>query len=475
MEDSSHTTSFLSSRKLLNGLFRFYSIRPLYTPRRVKIFLGLTTLAVLGLYVARQRTVPRSEIPPPTYTELRKSEQALPQHDLNLPFPEGKDGRYVKFSNQIAMLGWNNVLSEVLMNAHLAYASRRAYVFRDYIWNPDHYPWPESQRLENPPRTPLSAIIAGTVVGQPFDEGDDAPRSVSESWFDHVCPKKERRIIYTGDVKPAVGWSEGIDIFNHWTKILFEATESCIEVMPSGDDNFPQIFDVWLWGSERLLSLWESFSRSPTSRLLRPSSIVDRSIKQNEHLFRSRSHPRDTSSPYTCMLAMHIRRGDFKSACTHFATWNSTFNGWNLLPQLPDRFEFPPSVVWNTTEYFDAHAKRCIPDVDLITAKAREARRDYAKSSFRGTRLEVVYLLTNEKGEWLEDLKTSLKDDGWKKIVTSHDLELDSEGIEVGMAIDMDIARRAAVFIGNGWSSFTSNVNHHRLVDGKDYFSIRFW
>lgn len=51
--------------------------------------------------------------PPPKYGRLRQWEDNLPQHNLDLPFPEGRTGRYVRFSNQIAMLGWNNVLNEV--------------------------------------------------------------------------------------------------------------------------------------------------------------------------------------------------------------------------------------------------------------------------------------------------------------------------------------------------------------------------
>ncbi|KAG6894769.1 hypothetical protein C0992_004778, partial [Termitomyces sp. T32_za158] len=180
--------------------------------RRGKIFLVLAMFGLLWFYAAlkEESKASRPKVPPPAYVELRKLEQALPQHDFSLPYPEGRGGRYVKFSNQIGMLGWNNVFHEVLMNAHLAYASQR-------------------HRLENPPRTPLSALIAGTVVGESFEVGDDAPRSVSETWFEHVCPIEERRIIFTGVVKPAVAWSEGKDIFNRWAKVLSEAPESCIE------------------------------------------------------------------------------------------------------------------------------------------------------------------------------------------------------------------------------------------------------
>ena len=50
---------------------------------------------------------------PPNYKNLRKWIRDLPQHNLSLPFPEGKDGRYVKFSCQVQQLGWNNLLNEV--------------------------------------------------------------------------------------------------------------------------------------------------------------------------------------------------------------------------------------------------------------------------------------------------------------------------------------------------------------------------
>lgn len=60
---------------------------------------------------------PFSQVPdldqPPTYERLKKWERDLPQHNLDLPYPEGRTGRYVLFKNQIQMLGWNNQLNEV--------------------------------------------------------------------------------------------------------------------------------------------------------------------------------------------------------------------------------------------------------------------------------------------------------------------------------------------------------------------------
>jgi len=38
---------------------------------------------------------------PPDYAEWHEIEEALPQHNQNLSFPEGKEGRYVYFSEHV--------------------------------------------------------------------------------------------------------------------------------------------------------------------------------------------------------------------------------------------------------------------------------------------------------------------------------------------------------------------------------------
>jgi hypothetical protein len=63
----------------------------------------------------------------------------------------------------------------------------------------------------------------------------------------------------------------------------------------------------------------------------------------------------------------------------------------------------------------------------------------------------VIYVLTNEQSAWITDLKEALQRDGWT-VATTRDLVLDTEQRDVSMAVDMEIARRAAVFLGNGVS-----------------------
>jgi hypothetical protein len=52
-------------------------------------------------------------IRPPLYPELRVAELALPQHNEDLPFPEGKNARFLRFSNQPPGAGLNNQLFEL--------------------------------------------------------------------------------------------------------------------------------------------------------------------------------------------------------------------------------------------------------------------------------------------------------------------------------------------------------------------------
>jgi hypothetical protein len=62
-----------------------------------------------------------SSMLPPLYPELAAAELSLPQHDENLPFPEGKDGRFLRFGNQMSAVGLNNQLWEACVSLkHIA-------------------------------------------------------------------------------------------------------------------------------------------------------------------------------------------------------------------------------------------------------------------------------------------------------------------------------------------------------------------
>ena len=174
--------------------------------RRKLLICFVICLFVLGVFLHRSYDPVPSPLPvlqaqcdpdpPSNWDKLYKWEDGLPQHDVNLPFPEGKEGRYVYFHNQIQMLGisWTKcsctffvlfvsyqLKSEFisLMNTYLAYKSNRTYVFQDYIWRIEYYPWQHHLKRPWQPRTPLNALISGPAAGGAWDLNDPAPRSIS--------------------------------------------------------------------------------------------------------------------------------------------------------------------------------------------------------------------------------------------------------------------------------------------------------
>ncbi|KAJ3549240.1 hypothetical protein NMY22_g963 [Coprinellus aureogranulatus] len=277
-------------------------------------------------------------------------------------------------------------------------------------------------------------------------------------------------------------WNGGKEIFDAWNKLLLDDTAQCIEVIaPQRDiEDFGQVFDLWLWGSDRILALWEELRDSPVSQLLRTSPIIERNIARNEHLFWSKqTTERD---PFAHVFAAHVRRGDYDEACLNLANWKSTFYGWNQLPWLPDRFVVPEGGEpgKNTPENVKFYYDRCLPEPDAIIKKINDARDDYEKEVFgevpKEHHIHTLFILTNEKGEWLQNFKQRLQQNNDWRIITSSDLvHANAQEKDVAMATDMDLARRSAIFLGNGWSSFTSNILHRRLVDKKIPISNRFF
>jgi hypothetical protein len=388
------------------------------------------------------------------------------------------------------------------MNTWLAYASNRAYVFHDFAWVDSHYPWSISSYREWSPRTPLTALLSGPSAGGPWVVGDPAPRAVSEAYFDIVCPRQDRKFINTRDIKPSLRDADGMVIFHHWQTLLTETKERCVEIIaaPREEDPFPETFDIYYWSTARSLSLWDAFILSPVSRLLGPSMIVESAIRDNIGLFLfplSQSSLKNNQSyddlevknTLSSVFSIHVRRGDFKQACLEHAASNSTFYNWNLLPFLPDKLHSHSRRKDNEQRILE----RCWPSADQIRARVEQAKRSYEAVTV-GPELSVLYVMSNDHTDWIEGLKEAFMQDGWRRVVMSRDLMLNPQQQDVSVAVDMEIGRSSAVFIGNGvrkvivcsqilvglfiplqWSSFTSNVVHRRLADGNAPVSVRFW
>lgn len=106
------------------------------------------------------------------------------------------------------------------------------FVWDDYTWSEG--PEPYSQWGDNwiPSRIPLSALIDGPMVGQPFLPGDDTPRAVTKSYFQEVCAGLGGvQYLDTNQMNHDMWWDEQLsvlDVLNVWVEKLNSMDAACV-------------------------------------------------------------------------------------------------------------------------------------------------------------------------------------------------------------------------------------------------------
>ncbi|KAG8757680.1 hypothetical protein FRC11_004345 [Ceratobasidium sp. 423] len=321
------------------------------------------------------------------------------------------------------------------------------------------------------PWIPLNAFMDAPTAGGAWPTGDNAPRAVSEAWYDTICPPDARVVLDTEKVAGHIKEEDAKTLIDFWAQKLRDMDDKCIEI-----DGREQVFNYYLTGSTRVLTAFEEFSNSATLQMFKWSDLVVGAVKRNFELIspikqrNSRPMIFYPEGKIDGLLAMHVRRGDYEYHCTHFANWSSTYTSWALLPQLPDKFTVPEGCGGGqaTPEAVAAYHRVCWPTNAQIIERARLMRKFHPG-------LDRIFILTNGKPDYLAQLKADLRGDGWKKISTSQDMRLNWQEMWVSQSIDMSIAQRAEVFVGNGFSTLSSNVAMLRLSRGFSFDSIRFW
>ncbi|PCH34414.1 hypothetical protein WOLCODRAFT_135702 [Wolfiporia cocos MD-104 SS10] len=424
---------------------------------------------------------PENHIFPPLYQQYHEQELRLPQHNPNLPFPEGRDGKFIWMANHVHASGWGNAMQELLLNSYLAYSAGRSFVFDNYTWNGDGSDYSDYNGKLIPSRIPLSAIIRGPTVGDPFPPGDHAPRAVIKEYFDQVCPTP--RVISSDEVSHQLPDDASAQtVLERWVALLTAMPDRCVEI----DRESLQIFSIWIFGSARALDIFPGFAASPIMKQFRWSPLIESAFAANRRTFAplsgleaflpafsflggSRAHP---YPPIPGLLVLHVRRGDFVGHCMHLATWSSLWNGFNQFEALPDKF-VPYPAGWGelTDENTQLYMRRCFPSVEQIITRVEEVR-----ATEEGRGLKSVFVMTNGAKEWVDELTAALMGTGhFKNVASSRDLKLNWEQKYVAQAVDMLIGERAQVLVGNGFSSLTSNIVMMRMAKGLPPATNRFW
>jgi hypothetical protein len=154
------------------------------------------------------------------------------------------------------------------------------------------------------------------------------------------------------------------------------------------------------------------------------------------------------------LLVLHVRRGDFTRHCKFLASINADWNAFNSFPELPDRYDQVQSDPRHSPENHNAYMDHCYPSMEQIVEKVETVREESWEP------LDHIYIMTNGADSWVADLKMALYDlGGWEHVGSNRDLSLTWEQKFVAQGVDMLVAQRAQVFIGNG-VSLTFRLSH---------------
>ncbi|KAF8907541.1 hypothetical protein CPB85DRAFT_1311606 [Mucidula mucida] len=416
---------------------------------------------------------------PPSYSDIKQFEKNLPQHRTSR--------RYLRFEGTLWGLGLNNILQEQLLLSYIAYASNRSFVFSDYTWSHIPLPYTLYDWALRPTHMPLNTFMSGPTAGgdmpsisltqDVFDKakasGNPSPydlRAVHISHFDSVCPKSKRmQLSSTAEARLSDDSLEGDALLNTWVDWLSNvADEPCVVV----DFSKKPVFDHMLFGSERVISMYPLLASTPILKDFKWAPLVQGAVDRN---MAGIEKPADaTSNLIPGLVAVHLRRGDYDGHCRYLVKLSVRYQGMNRYPGIVDRFDpydFEPSG--SNEAKLDHYLKHCLPDIPQIVHRLREMRAQNPSLS-----LTKVYLLSNGRRWWLDDLWTELKKDGWapveEGVASSQDLVLTGAESYVSGAIDMAIAEQAELFIGNGFSSLSGNIIMFRMAKGVDIAFNRF-
>ncbi|KAG7097686.1 hypothetical protein E1B28_005011 [Marasmius oreades] len=435
-----------------------WTLRRVLPLRRVLLLLG-ASFVIFVLVVLRGGI-------PPTFTDVRTYESRLPQHNVTEALfdtdlkPPGRR-KYLRLEGGAWGVGLNNVLQQVLHMSYLAHKSGRVYVFEDYTWSHKPFRYTLYDYALRPTTVPLNAIISGASSGGVIssDGGTNSFRSVSLEFFDSVCPEKDRVVLDSAEAPLEDQVSDGVQIVDWWLERLRRVEDEPCVVIHSTQKN--QVFDWIYFGTKLPLSVLPALTSSPMLTQFAWSPIVLSAVARNFAVLQP-SDPRtllDTGSSAILegLVAVHLRRGDFQGHCRFLHKHRAQFIGINRYHVLPDRFH--PSPRPDSDASRENYVRHCIPEVEHIVERLRKVREENPS-----LRLRRVYLLSNGSRWWLTKLAKKLVEDGWGDVSSTNDIRLDDEQVQVSGAVDMAIAGKAEVFVGNGFSTLSANIIMLRLA-----------
>ncbi|WWC91469.1 uncharacterized protein L201_006415 [Kwoniella dendrophila CBS 6074] len=435
---------------------------------------------------------------PPNYSIEWRQEATLPQIKGDISVGEGKNGRYVKFdvprgtgfNHQVSRkldaesqwVSTNSTLYDDRLQHHLAVLGNRSLAFEPYVEDDTYLPFAISRWPWRSARIPLSAYISTVISG--FEKFYRSPRAVPAQYYRNVCPSyKEQLHTIVNDNRPQGDLelvADGQSRIHQIQVLLAGSEENCVRIIG-------EPFDDEFFDSKASLDLYETFVKSPVMKHFTFSPTVLSIINRALPILSPESQPYDIeaisqatsqdvhkTTVWKHILAMHLRRGkDWEQVCEEKGRRAAPFVSFNKLPLLPGNENVPPPSTMVEATRMGLYKAKCLPETLDIIARARRMRKNHPL-------LKSIYLLTdlgeNDEGGWINEIKMWLQSEGWDNVfLGKNDLYNRHQDKELGVAVDMEIARRAGVFVGNGFSTTTSNIVLLRSRDGIHPDLTQFW
>jgi hypothetical protein len=116
------------------------------------------------------------------------------------------------------------------------------FVFDSYTWKRDAE-YADYNGRPIPSQIPLSALLAGPLVGYPYANSTIAhthPRAVSRHYYNRVCP--DPYILDSAAIKDILpSNATAMQTMNAWIDKLRSIGDRCVEIKK----DTPQLFDIW--------------------------------------------------------------------------------------------------------------------------------------------------------------------------------------------------------------------------------------
>lgn len=179
-------------------------------------------------------------------------------------------------------------------------------------------------------------------------------------------------------------------------------------------------------------------------------------------------------------MAIHLRRGDFEDHCKYLAESKEGFTTWATLPSLQSTILSPSLDPNNSTSVIE----HCYPTLYRILATISHQAKD--RPTLRTLHVlhdgawdhPTVYLQYYKLAAALTNADWA-RSEGWKggpmlQVTHSAEVPIGWHERDWSVCVDVELGRRAEVFIGNGYSSLSTQIVALRLADGSKEEDITF-